>query len=351
MHPQSSLSIQHLHSLITLTSCDCHIPSSYLFISLSFKAKPYPKIVRIHFHPFLSSLYLWNTFKLVFSSSLFQQSNSWQSHFLGDINFIACNTTYKDNSAQIYRLAYTSTLNSRLEHPTANLTHALECLGGLPNFFSSVSLFCKWQFHPSSCSNQKPQSHSWVLFLTLTFNPPANLVRYAFKIYLQSSHFLLITLISPILSHLDYVIAPNSSPRFHPCLPSYNSWSNSLKTSCNISSLLRIPKSVPHQRHHNGLQDPTTSTPPLPPPWTHLWQLSPVLYSTTPPVKREPLTREVSSAWSVPPCGYMHAHSLTSFTSLSPSQRGLVYFQLYWSLSPILLVHWFIFCLFHCNVM
>lgn len=57
------------------------ISSSYLSISLfSFVKKLYRKIFNTNSHLFLSSIFLSNTFKSVFSSWPFWQNNSWQSH-------------------------------------------------------------------------------------------------------------------------------------------------------------------------------------------------------------------------------------------------------------------------------
>lgn len=83
---------------------------------------------------------------------------------------------------------------------------------------------------------------------------------------------------------------------------------------------------------------------------THFQQLCPTFFSNytggRPWSCFLPFIREASSALYVLPRGYLHAHCLTSFTSLPPSQRYLSdYFQLHLSLSPIFFLHWFIICL------
>lgn len=130
---------------------------------------------------------------------------SWTSHeeyllytpFLSD--FIQTH-----DLAQICISSPNSNLNSRLGYPTTSLTHALDCLiDSLPSFLSNLSLFSKWQV---ILPVAEAKNYGVILEFSFSHTSPSIHISHSrsdFKIYPQSNHFLLIALVSPILSHLD----------------------------------------------------------------------------------------------------------------------------------------------------
>lgn len=119
-------------------------------------------------------------------------------------------------------------------------------------FLQQCFLFSKWQFLSSSCSSQN------TLFLShLTFNPPANLVRPAFRMYLQPDHFLFIALVSPILSRMGHCNSPSQlTSQISSLSLSRQQLECFFENKLYHVSLLRISIIFSYNRHYNGLQDP-----------------------------------------------------------------------------------------------
>jgi hypothetical protein len=90
----------------------------------------------------------------------------------------------------------------------------------LLDFISNISYSVNGNFFFTAAQPKSLQSQLIPPFMShLTINLPANFIWNAFKIYPESNHFLLTTLVIPILSHLD----------------NYNYPSNCLSASIHVS--------------------------------------------------------------------------------------------------------------------